>query len=109
MGANEMPTLTMGQAVELLTSRIESDLAVEDLLWIHNEIFPEEPVTDEEIDEDYSPVLERIVAYINDDGDLEGLVGVWELAFWGVHSDIMCDLAEQTIAYEKVRGPGRSS
>src|SRR5438876_9617994 len=76
-----MATVTREQAVDLLTKQVEEQFGVDELLEVHNELFPDESFTEEEAHEDDTPLVERIVEHLNGGLEPEEIVEVWSLIF----------------------------
>jgi hypothetical protein len=90
-----MPVLSRDKAIELLTKAVEEDLHADDLLQVHNELFPDDPMTEAEIYDDVTPATESIVSYINSDLAVEDLLDLWNLIY-PKHRNIWYDeLAEK--------------
>ncbi|MBL9090090.1 MAG: hypothetical protein JNL96_02630 [Planctomycetaceae bacterium] len=76
-----MPILTKDQAVELLTKAVEEELDADDLLQVHNELFPDEPVTEDDVYDDVTPSIESIVEFVNSEPAIEDLLDLWNLIY----------------------------
>jgi len=76
-----MPALTKDHVIELLTNAVEEDLHADDLLQVHNELFPNGPVNENEVHDDVAPATESIVSYINSDLAVEDLLDLWNLIY----------------------------
>jgi hypothetical protein len=59
-----MATITKQQAVDRLTQAV-GEAHPDDLVEIHNELFPEKPITEDEAKEDPSALVKKIVAHID--------------------------------------------
>ena len=56
-----MPVVTKEQALEQLTNEVQEKLAIDELLEVYNEIFPDDPYTEAEAREDVTPLIEQLV------------------------------------------------
>ena len=59
-----MATITKQQAVDRLTQAVKV-APHDDLVEIHNELFPEKPTTEDEAKQDPSALVKKIVAHID--------------------------------------------
>jgi hypothetical protein len=103
----EMPVLTRDQVIEFLTKVVEEDLHTDDLLQVHNELFPDDPVTEEEVYEDVIPVTERVVDYINSDLPVEDLLDLWNLIY-PKHRHVWYDDQAERFHYNEESSPLRA-
>ena len=95
-----MATVTREQAVDLLTKQVEEHFGVDELLEVHNELFPDEPFTEEEAHEDYIPLVERIVDHLKGGLEPEEIVEVWSLIF-PRHRNVWYDEEEERFHYNE--------
>jgi hypothetical protein len=95
-----MATVTREQAVDLLTKQVEEHFGVDELLEVHNELFPDEPFTEEEAHEDCIPLVERIVDHLNGGLEPEEIVEVWSLIF-PRHRNVWYDEEEERFHYNE--------
>ena len=75
-----MPTITLDAATDRLTHAVE-EMHADDLLQIYNELFPDEPASEEEAYEDVTPLVEHIVEHIDQGLQPEEVVDLWNVAF----------------------------
>jgi hypothetical protein len=95
-----MATVTREQAVDLLTKQVEEHFGVDELLEVHNELFPDEPFTEEKAHEDRIPLVERIVDHLNGELEPEEIVEVWPLIF-PRHHNVWYDEDEEQFHYNE--------
>lgn len=76
-----MPAVSRAQAVDLLTRAVEEQLPPDELLEIHNELFPDDACTAEEARNDPIRITQRLVGFINGGRDPSELPGLWGLVF----------------------------
>jgi hypothetical protein len=95
-----MTTVTGEQAVDLLTKQVEEHFGVDELLEVHNEIFPNEPFTEDEANEDCSPLVERIVDRLKSGLEPEEIVEVWSVIF-PRHRNVWYDEEEERFHYNE--------
>jgi hypothetical protein len=95
-----MATVTREQAVDLLTKQVEGQFGVDELLEVHNELFPDEPFTEEEAHEDCIPLVEQIVAHLSRGLEPEEIVDVWSLIF-PRHRHVWYDEEEERFHYNE--------
>ena len=99
-----MPVLTRNQVIELLTTAVEDELHADDLLQVHNELFPDDPSSQEEVNEDVAPVTKKIVNYINSDLAVEDLLDLWNLIY-PRHRHVWYDDQAETFHYNEESAP----
>jgi hypothetical protein len=73
-----MPVLTMDDAVELMMDKLGS-LGCEDVLYIYNELFPDERATEDEVHEDETPLIEGIEILARSGSDPKFVIELWDL------------------------------
>jgi hypothetical protein len=96
-----MPVLTRDKVIELLTKAVEEDLHADDLMQIHNELFPDDPVTEKEVCDAVTPARENILSYLTSDLAVEDLLDLWKLIY-PKHRRVWYDeQAEKFHYYEK--------
>lgn len=76
-----MPAATKDQAIDLLRTQIEEQFGPDELLEIDNELFEEDPYTEEEANDDPIQLVERLADYLNGEREPEEIVQVWNLIF----------------------------
>lgn len=99
-----MPVVTRDQVIELLTKAVEEDLHADDLLQVHNELFPDDPVTEEEVYDDVTPATETILSYINSDLAVEDLLDLWNLIY-PKHRHVWYDEQAEKFHYTEESSP----
>lgn len=75
-----MSTITLDAAAEKLTHAVE-EMHADDLLEFYNEIFPNDPASEEDAYEDVTPLIEQIVDHIGRGLEPEEVVDLWNVAF----------------------------
>ena len=75
-----MPTISVDDATEKLTHAVE-EMHADDLREVYNELFPDEPATEEEAYEDVAPLVEQIVGRIAEGLAPEEVVDLWNVVF----------------------------
>lgn len=99
-----MPVLARDQVIELLTKAVEELLPPDDLLQVHNELFPDDQVTREELDADDTPAIEDILNYINSDLAVEDLLDLWNLIY-PKHRHVWYDDQAEKFHYHEESSP----
>src|SRR5947208_14066414 len=79
-GGPIMPTITRRQAVDRLTQAVK-EAHPDDLVEIHNELFPEKPITEDEARKDASALVKKIVAHIDRGLEVEEILDLWHVIF----------------------------
>ena len=95
-----MATVTREQAVDLLTKQVEEHFGVDELLEVHNELFPERAVHRGKAHEDSIPLVERIVDHLNGGLEPEEIVEAWPLIF-PRHHNVWYDEEEERFHYNE--------
>ena len=95
-----MPVVTKEQALELLTNKVQEKLGADELLEVYNEVFPDDPSTEEEAHEDVTPLIEQLVAHINSGLEIDVLMDLWALII-PKHRNIWYDEVEDRIHYNE--------
>jgi hypothetical protein len=75
-----MATITKQQAVDRLTQAVK-EARPDDLVEIHNELFPEEPATEDAATLDPSALVEKIVSHIDNGLEVEEILDLWHVIF----------------------------
>ena len=102
-----MPAVTKRQAVKALTDEIQKARA-DDLVEIHNELFPEKPITEDEAKEDPSALVKKIVAHIDRGLEVEEILDLWHVVF-PKHRRVWFDEDDGMIHYdEKIEPVGQA-
>ncbi|MCI0739691.1 MAG: hypothetical protein L0Y72_11645 [Gemmataceae bacterium] len=102
-----MPMITRDQVIEFLTKAVEEDLHADDLLQVHNELFPDNPVTEAEVYDDVTPATENILDYINGDLAVEDLLDLWNLIY-PRHRHVWYDEQAEKFHYNEESSPLRA-
>jgi hypothetical protein len=75
-----MATITRQQAVDRLARAVKIARA-DDLAEIHNELFPEQPVTEAEAKANLAAVLKKVETHIDNGLELEEILDLWNVVF----------------------------
>ena len=75
-----MATITKRQAVDRLTQAVR-EAHSDDLVEIHNELFPEKPTTEDEAKANPAALVKKIVAHIDNGLELEEILDLWHVIF----------------------------
>jgi hypothetical protein len=95
-----MPVVTKEKALELLTHEVQEKLSAGELLEVYNEVFPDDPYTAEEVEEDSWPLVEQLVDHINGGLEIDEVMDLWGLIF-PRHRNVWYDDAEERIHYNE--------
>ena len=95
-----MPVVTKEQALGLLTNEVQEKLGADELLEVYNEVFPDDPYTAEEVEEDSSPLIEQLVDHINGGLAIDEVMDLWGLIF-PKHRNVWYDDEEERIHYNE--------
>ena len=95
-----MPVITKEQALELLTNEVQEKLGADELLEVYNEVFPDNPHTEQEVHEDVSPLIEQLVDHINSGLEIDLVMELWGLIFTK-HRNVWYDEEEERIHYHE--------
>jgi hypothetical protein len=76
-----MPVVTREQALEMLTNEVQENLGADELLEVYNEVFPDDPYTEEEVHEDSRPLVEQLVDHIHSGLEIDEVMDLWGLIF----------------------------
>jgi hypothetical protein len=76
-----MPVVTKDGALELLTNEVQEKLGADELLEVYNEVFPDNPSTEEAAHEDVTPLIERLVDHVNSGLEIDEVIDLWGLIF----------------------------
>lgn len=95
-----MPVVSTDEALDLLTKQVEDKLGSDDLLEVYNELFPDNPYTEEEVEDDAWPLSEQITDYINRGLEAEEIIELWSLIF-PKHRNVWYDEEEGRIHYNE--------
>jgi hypothetical protein len=102
-----MPVVSKNEAIALLTKEVEENLTADDLLEVHNELFPDDPYTEEEVYDDTTPAIEQLVDYLHGGREAEEIIDLWNLIF-PKHRNVWYDEEEQRIHYNEESEPSRT-
>ena len=75
-----MSTISVDDATKKLTQAVEG-MHADDLVQVYNELFPDEPASEEEAYEDVIPLVEQIVDHITRGLEPEEVVDLWNVVF----------------------------
>jgi len=75
-----MATITKRQAVDRLTQAVK-EAHPDDLVQIHNELFPEKLITEGEAKEHPCALVKKIVAHIDRGLEVEEILDLWHVRF----------------------------
>ena len=93
--------------MDQLTQAVE-EAHPDDLVEIHNELFPEEPTTEAVANEDRSALVEKIIAHIDSGLEVEEILDLWNVIF-PKHRRVWFDEDDGMIHYdEKIEPVGQA-
>ena len=95
-----MPVVTKEQALKLLTDEVQEKLGADELLEVYNEVFPNDPSTEEEACEDVAPLIEQLVDHINSGLEIDEVMDLWRLII-PKHRNLWYDEEEERIHYNE--------
>jgi len=98
-----MATITRQQAVDGLT-RAVGEAHPDDLVEIHNELFPEQPTNEGVANQDPTALVEKIVAHIDRGLEVEEILDLWNVVF-PKHRGVWFDEDEGVIHYDETIEP----
>lgn len=75
-----MPTISIDTATDKITHAVEG-MGADDLLQVYNELFPDEPATEQDAYDDVTPLVEQIVEHIAGGLEPEEVVDLWNVVF----------------------------
>jgi len=75
-----MATISIDGATEKLIRAVEK-MDTDDLVQVYNELFPDEPTTEEKAYEDVTSLVEQIVGHIRHGLEPEEAVDLWNVVF----------------------------
>jgi len=102
-----MATIAKQQAVDRLTQTVKK-AHPDDLVAIYNELFPEEPTTEDQANENPSALVNRIVAHIDNGLEVEEILDLRNVIF-PMHRRVWFDEEDGLIHYdEKIEPVGRA-
>ena len=94
-----MATITKQQAVDRLTQAVR-EANLDDLVEIHNELFPEKPITEDEAKQDPSTLVQKIVAHIDRGLEVEEILDL-RYVILPKHRRVWFDEEEGLIHYDE--------
>jgi hypothetical protein len=74
-----MPAVTKGEAVERLTRAVKEELPPDELQEVYHELFPDQAHRSPDGKEGGTPLVQRLVDYLNGGLAVEELVDLWKL------------------------------
>lgn len=95
-----MAVVTKDKALELLTNEVQEKLGADELLEVYNEVFPDDPYTEEEVHEDVTPLIDRLVDHVNSGLAVEEVIDLWGLIF-PRHRNVWYDDEEERLHYNE--------
>jgi hypothetical protein len=93
-----MATITRRHAGDRLMQAVGNAHA-DDLVEIHNELFPEHPTTEDRAKHDPTALVEKIVSHINTGLEVEEIVDLWNVVF-PAHRRAWFDEDDDVIHYD---------
>jgi hypothetical protein len=102
-----MQAVPTAQAIERLMQAVE-DAHPDDLVEIYNELFPGDPIGEDEARRDRTALVRRIVDHIRNGLQPEEIVDLWNVIF-PEHSGVWFDDEENRIVYNEERGTVRQA
>jgi hypothetical protein len=102
-----MATITKQQAVDRLTEAVKT-AHPDDLVEIHNELFPREPTTEDKAKEDPAALVQKIIAHIDRGLEVEEILDL-RYVILPKHRGVWFDEEEGLIHYdEKIEPVGQA-
>jgi hypothetical protein len=98
-----MAEIARDQAVQRLTQAL-APMGPDDLVEVHNELFPGQPATEDQARKDRSRLLDRITDHIRHGLEPEEIVALWPLVF-PTHWKVVYDDETNTIQYRDEAEP----
>lgn len=95
-----MSVVTKDKALELLTDEVQEKLGADELLEVYNEVFPDNPYTEEEAYKDVTPLIERLVGHVNSGLEIDEVIDLWGLIF-PRHRNVWYDDEEERLHYNE--------
>src|SRR5262249_11091547 len=99
VGGATMPVVSKEQAVERMTRQVEQ-FDPDELLEVHNELFPNEQRTEGEARQEPAPLVQRLVEYISG-SEIGSLVFLWGFIFPARYRNIWYEEEEDGIHYDE--------
>jgi hypothetical protein len=97
-----MAVISIDQAVEKLACAVEG-MPADDLVQVYNELFPEEPTTDEEACEDVGPLSAHIAGRVSRGLEPEEVVDLWSVVF-PAHRAVYFNEEENLLHFDDTNG-----
>jgi hypothetical protein len=100
-----MPTLAKREAVEKLIQVVRG-MSLDDLLDFHNELFPEEPKGELDLQDGGTVVRQEVLDYLGRGVEVEEILDLWNVAYpeaWNVSYDDEADTIQYLIEPEAIR------
>ncbi len=97
-----MPSVPKGRAIDLLSETIER-LPPDDLAEVHNELFPQSPVSAEVASERPAQFAQQLIRQLRQGPEAELIVDLWNVVF-PQHRGVFYDEEAGTIQYEGPSG-----
>lgn len=98
-----MATITKLKAVARLTSAVRVAHA-DDLVEIYNELFPEQPTTEEEAERDSPGMMHKILMHIDRGLEVQEILDLWNVVF-PLHRGVCYDDDDGLIHYDEETEP----
>jgi hypothetical protein len=95
-----MPAVNKDQALELLTRQVEENLGTDELLEVYNEVFPDDPCTEEDAEADSGRLVEQLADHVNSGLEIDEIMDLWRLILPG-HRNLWYDEEEEMIHYNE--------
>jgi hypothetical protein len=102
-----VPVISQEEAVERLTREVVEKLPPEEVVDVYNEIFRKDRRTETEVTGDVTPLVQRLVAYINGGQSIDRIIDLWRLIFTLRYHNVGWDEDTEGIHYDE--GPPRGS
>ncbi len=95
-----MPVVTKEQALEMLTKEVQEKFGADEVLEVYNEVFPDDPYTAEEVEDDSWPLIKQLVEHINSGLGIDEVMDLWGLVF-PKHRNVWYDDEAERIHYSE--------
>ena len=92
-----MCAVARDEAVNVLTNAV-TDAPTDELVEFYNELFPDEPISEADVQHDTAPLVGRIVAHIECGLEIEEIVDLWNVVF-PRHHHVEFDEVTQSLQY----------
>jgi len=93
-----MPEVSRDEAIDLLAKAIANGFAVDELLEIHDDLFPDNPYPEGNARKDPLPLIKQLTEYVHSGLAIDELVALWNLVFTH-HRDVWYNEEEDSIHY----------